>query len=221
MLRTGYHWNALRSAGICTTSSAHRRSPEGRSQGSSNDSGCWGRRSTRNCGGFSGCTRPWIAPSRKRRSGERTGANSTDRGKTGAKRSLLVNGRGVPLGAARASANCNDHLLVLEAPDIIPAGCPYPSDDIEIGAWLDKGHDIDGESDALRQNGHLPHIMPRDVEQVLKENVPGYIARSRLMECAMGLQRSSCCWPVRWETNFANSWDLGFIAFEHAAWLPE
>jgi putative transposase len=40
--------------------------------------------------------------------GERTGPNPTDRGKSGVKRSLLTNGRGVPLGVGVAPANRND-----------------------------------------------------------------------------------------------------------------
>jgi len=40
----------------------------------------------------------------------------------------------------------------------VPAACPYPPEDIEIGVWLDKGYDIDEVYGMLRQNGYVPHI---------------------------------------------------------------
>ena len=42
---------------------------------------------------------------------EKTGPNPTDRGKRGVKRSILTDGRGVPLGAVIDGANRNDHKL--------------------------------------------------------------------------------------------------------------
>jgi putative transposase len=44
--------------------------------------------------------------------GEKTGANPTDRGKTGTKRSLLVDGRGTPLAIVVAGANRHDSPLL-------------------------------------------------------------------------------------------------------------
>jgi putative transposase len=53
--------------------------------------------------------------------GGKTGPNPTDRGKTGTKRSILVDGRGVVLGVAVAGANKVDFQLLQETLDSIPA----------------------------------------------------------------------------------------------------
>jgi hypothetical protein len=47
--------------------------------------------------------------------GEKTGPNPTDRAKR-AKRSVLSEGAGVPIGLARDGANRNDHKLLTETP---------------------------------------------------------------------------------------------------------
>ena len=44
--------------------------------------------------------------------GKKIGPNPTDRGKTGTKRGLLTDGRGVPLAVVVAGANQNDFKLV-------------------------------------------------------------------------------------------------------------
>jgi transposase len=144
--------------------------------------------------------------------GERTAPNPTDRGKTGTKRSQLVDGRGVPLGVAFAGANCNDHLLVLETLASVPAACPYPPEDIEIGVWLDKGYDIDEVYGVLRQNGYVPHIVPRDAERELKEKMAGYIPRRRPVARTISWQNRFRRILLRWEKKVAN-----YLAMVHVA----
>ena len=56
------------------------------------------------------------------RGGGKTGPNPTDRGKRGVKRSLLTDGRGVPLGAVIDGANRNDHKLMRQTLEAIPVG---------------------------------------------------------------------------------------------------
>ena len=55
--------------------------------------------------------------------GKATGANPTDRGKSGTKRSLLIDGNGIPLAIVLDSANRHDMKLVertLEAQQLVP-----------------------------------------------------------------------------------------------------
>ena len=52
--------------------------------------------------------------------GEKTGPNPTDRGKKGSKRSVLTDGRGVPLGLVVGGANTNDHKLLRQTLESIP-----------------------------------------------------------------------------------------------------
>ncbi len=56
--------------------------------------------------------------------GEATGANPTDRAKSGTKRSVLTDGRGIPLAVALAGANRHDMKLTeptLEAQRMLPS----------------------------------------------------------------------------------------------------
>jgi putative transposase len=59
--------------------------------------------------------------------GEKTGKNPTDRGKLGVKRSVLIDGRGVPLAAAVDGANVHDQKLVTATLDDIPVERPKPA----------------------------------------------------------------------------------------------
>jgi len=51
--------------------------------------------------------------------GDGTGANPTDRGKKGTKRSMLTEGKGIPLSVAVDGANRHDKMLVKETLDDI------------------------------------------------------------------------------------------------------
>ena len=54
--------------------------------------------------------------------GKKTGPNPTDRAKAGTKRSLLVEGSGVPVGLCVAGANKNDFKLFAETIQSLPGG---------------------------------------------------------------------------------------------------
>jgi putative transposase len=56
--------------------------------------------------------------------GEKTGCNPTDRAKRGVKRSVLTDGRGVPLTAAIDGANRNDHTLMRQTIEAVPVERP-------------------------------------------------------------------------------------------------
>ena len=58
------------------------------------------------------------------------GKNPTDRGKIGTKRSVLTDGRGVPLGLAVDGANRNDFKLARETIESIAVERPDPTADV-------------------------------------------------------------------------------------------
>jgi putative transposase len=58
---------------------------------------------------------------------QKTGRNPTDRGKRGVKRSVLTDGRGVPLGVVIDGANRNDHKLMRQTIEAIPIKRPKPT----------------------------------------------------------------------------------------------
>lgn len=153
--------------------------------------------------------------------GGKTGPNPTDRGKRGTKRSLLVDGRGVVLGVAVAGANKNDHLLLQETLDSVPDDCPLAPEDVEQGLWLDKGYDYDAVHGQVRENGYVPHIVPRDAERGFLATIPGYRARRWPVERTISWMNRFRRILVRWEkkaTNYMAMVQLAcaFIAFHQA-----
>src|SRR3954464_6697464 len=74
--------------------------------------------------------------------GEATGKNPTDRAKKGTKRSLLTDGRGVPLGLEVAGANRPDMELVGATLSSIPVERPKPTPKKPQHFLGDKGYDF-------------------------------------------------------------------------------
>src|SRR3954468_8209456 len=91
VLRTGCQWNALNVTGICSSSSAHRRFQEWTASGVFVT--LWAR-GLEEYDALKGLDWEWLsmdgAMTKAPLGGERTGRNPTDRGKQGAKRSLLT-----------------------------------------------------------------------------------------------------------------------------------
>ena len=70
--------------------------------------------------------------------GKKTGANPTDRGKLGVKRSILVEANGIPIGIAVAPANVHDNQLIEETFSKIRVKLSAFSD-FKFNLCLDKG----------------------------------------------------------------------------------
>lgn len=150
-----------------------------------------------------------------------TGPNPTDRGKRGTKRSLLVDGRGVPLGVAVAGANKVDFQLLQETLDSMPQDCPVAAEGVEQGLWLDKGYDFDALHGQVRLNGYVPHIVPRDAERQCLAKIPGYRARRWPVERTISWMNRFRRILVRWEKQVKNYTAMvhlscAFIAFHQA-----
>jgi putative transposase len=133
----------------------------------------------------------------------------------------LVDGRGVPLGVVVAGANRNDHLLLEATLASIPEACPLAPADVEQGLWLDKGYDFDEIHGQVRRNGYVPHIVPRDAERQLLQNIPGYRARRWPVERTISWMNRFRRILVRWEKKVANYTAMvhlvcAFIAFRQA-----
>src|SRR5690242_9718566 len=82
--------------------------------------------------------------------GEKTSRNPTDRGERGVKRSMLTDGRGVPLAAVIDGANRNDQKLMRQTIEAMPVERPQPTPDQPQNLCLDKGYDYN-ESRALAE----------------------------------------------------------------------
>lgn len=134
---------------------------------------------------------------------------------------MLVDGRGVPLGVAVAGANTVDFQLLQPTLDSIPDTCPLAPEGIEQGLWLDKGYDFDALHGQVRENGYVPHIIPRDAERELLVKIPGYRARRWPVERTHSWMNRFRRILVRWEKKAANYTAMvhlacAFIAFHQA-----
>ena len=112
----------------------------------------------------------WTAPCCKRRralkksAAEGLGRNPTDRGRSGGKIHLHVDGQGIPLGVTAVGANVHDSRLI---------GATLKKSR-EMGGWflgaevrhlcLDKGYDYPRVSEEVYVNGFEEHIRSRGEE---------------------------------------------------------
>lgn len=139
VLRTGMQWNALDATGVCNSSTAHRRFQEWERAGVFQE--IW-RQGLLDYDKEIGIDWSWLAAdgamSKAPLGGPKTGPNPTDRAKGGAKRSLLVEARGVPIGLAHDGANRNDHKLLKETLDSVPIERPEPTEKDPQGLCLDR-----------------------------------------------------------------------------------
>ena len=92
---------------------------------------------------------------------EKTGPNPTGRGKRGTKRSVLIDGRGVPLGVVIDGANRNDHKLMRQTLQAIPVERPQPTPRDPQRLCLDKGFDYDEPGALDREFGFTLHLRTR------------------------------------------------------------
>jgi len=84
------------------------------------------------------------------RGGEKAGKSPVDRGEQGLKRSMMVDGEGIPLGVAAAGANRHDSPLLAPTLDALNSlgGLPDP-----VSVHLDRGYDSDVARRLLEERG--------------------------------------------------------------------
>jgi len=84
------------------------------------------------------------------RGGEKAGKSPVDRGEQGLKRSMMVDGEGIPLGVVAAGANRHDSPLLAPALDALNSlgGLPDP-----VSVHLDRGYDSDVARRLLEERG--------------------------------------------------------------------
>ncbi len=101
------------------------------------------------------------------RGGQKTGKNSTDKGKQGSKRHLVVDRRGVPLSVRHTAANVHDSKVLEEAVDALePIRKPRRGRPRKRPKKLhaDKGYDFPRCREALSKRGIIPRIARRGIE---------------------------------------------------------
>jgi len=101
--------------------------------------------------------------------GEKTGKNPTDRGKTGTKRSLLVNEQGLPLGLVVSGANTPDGKLLKTTLLAMPVRRP-DTEEVEQHLSLDKGYSGEPCATIAENLGYILHVPDK---ANAKKNVSG------------------------------------------------
>lgn len=114
--------------------------------------------------------------------GDLVGANPTDRGKSGVKRSLLVEGDGGPLAVVVAGANVHDTKLLSATLDAIVVERPQASDARSEHLCLDKGYDNPTGRQAVADHGYTAHIRRIGEEKRDEQGEKRYPARRWVVE---------------------------------------
>ena len=110
------------------------------------------------------------------------GRNPTDRGKGGVKRSVLTEGKGVPVGLAVDGANRHDMKMSRKTLESIPLERPKPTKRKPQGLCLDKGYDYNEVRDLVKEFGFTAHIRSRGEEAKEIKRKAGYRARRWVVE---------------------------------------
>jgi putative transposase len=129
--------------------------------------------------------------------GAATGANPTDRGKRGTKRSQLSDGRGMPLALIVAGANRHDMKLVEATLNGIMIERPTPTPEQPQHLCLDAGYDYDAVYETVRAHHYEPHIRPNQHNQMQMKPTPQAETRNCL---------ESTKQPRRWVVERLHSW---------------
>jgi transposase len=216
-LRTGCQWKALDATGICSSSSAHRRFQEWTQVGVFETLWAQGLLDYDELKGLDWEWQAMDGAMTKAPLGkEQTGPNPTDRAKRGVKRSLLVEGHGLPLDLAIEGANRNDFKMGRTTLESIPIARPKPTVEHPQHLCLDKGYDYDEVRELGQEFGYTLHIRARNEEaQALKCQV-GYKARRWMVERTHSWMNRFRGVLIRWDKKVEN-----YLAFLHfaCAWI--
>lgn len=98
--------------------------------------------------------------------GEAAGRSPVDRGNQGTKRSLLVDGNGIPLGVVVSSANRHDSPLWRPTLALLQRFAPLPADLI---VHLDAGYDSAVTRETLAELGYQGEITPKGTRVALQQ----------------------------------------------------
>jgi len=183
VLKTGCQWNALNATGICSSSSAHCRFQEWCEAGVFRKlwKRCLERYDELKGSDWSFCSMDG-AMTKAPLAGEKRGPNPTDRAKQGIKRSLLTEGRGLPLGCVVGGANKNDFKITRATLKSIPIKRPPLTAKRPQGLCLDKGYDYEDVRVLLKRFHFVPHIRSRGEEARSSRKDPRVKARRWVVE---------------------------------------
>jgi putative transposase len=212
VLRTGCQWNAIPGS-LSASSTAHDRFQEWQADGVFERLWCAGLYMYDEEKGIDWAWQAMDgAMTKAPLGGECTRPNPTDRAKSGVKRSVLTDGRGVPLGVAVDGANRNEMKLVEAALESIPIEQPVPTSDEPQNLCLDAGYDYEVVRTTLAEWGYTAHIRSRTQQSQEKAHIPGYRARRWVVERTHSWMNRFRRLLIRWEKKAKN-----YLALVHLA----
>lgn len=126
---------------------------------------------------------------------------------------MLVDGRGVPIGAAVAGANVHDQKLVRDTLDSIPVRRPKPTRRKRQHLCLDKGYTGEPVQRLTRHRHYTPHVPVKNGEQPKPKHRHGKARRWKVERTHSWLNRARRL-LIRWEKKGANY--VGFLHLQFA-----
>lgn len=213
LLRTGSQWQALDETELCARSTAHDRFQEWVVAGVFLK--FW-QTGVEQFDELKGIDWEWLsmdgAMTKAPLGGEKVGANPTDRGKSGVKRSLLTEGHGVPIGLTVDGANRHDMKLVELTLQSLVVERPDPTPEQEQHLCLDKGYDYEAVRATVKEFGFTAHIRSRGEEAKELHEEAGKRARRWVVERTHSWMNRFRRILIRWDKKSEN-----YIAFLHLA----
>ena len=139
-------------------------------------------------------------------------------GEKGAKRSLLTEGKGIPLGIADEGANRVDFKLSRQTLESIPIERPTPTEESPQNLCLDKGYDYDEVRELLAAFGFTAHIRCRGDEAKKLKQEAGFRARRWVVERTHSWLNRFRALLIRWSKKPENHLALLHLACALITW---
>ncbi len=136
--------------------------------------------------------------------GGETGRNPTDRGKSGTKKSLVVEAEGGPLGLRIAGANVHDSKLLADTLDAIVVDRPQPTPQQPQHLCLDKAYDNSNCHRTVQERDYVAHIRRIGEEKLDDKKRKRHPARRWVVERTLGWLSKCRALLVRYDKNAGN-----------------
>ena len=183
VLRTGCQWKALDATRFCPGSTAHDRFQLWVEQGVFQ--AMW-EAGLMAYDDYKGLDWSWLSldgcMTKAPLGGEQTGKNPTDRAKKGTKRSVLVEGEGIPVGLATDGANRPDMKLTRQTLESIPIERPEATAADPQGLCLDNGYAYDEVQEIAEEFHFTTHLPPAPEAALRVKRKAGQKARRWVVE---------------------------------------
>jgi putative transposase len=139
-------------------------------------------------------------------------------GEKGAKRSLLTEAKGIPLGICDEGANRNDFKLTRQTLESIPIERPIPTEESPQNLCLDKGYDYDEVRELAAEFAFTAHIRCRGEEAKKLKQEAGFRARRWVVERTHSWLNRFRALLIRWSKKPQNHLALLHLACALITW---